>query len=317
MSSKKLDEARPDKPILEAREKREVKNLPIDRLFVGELNERLNVGDLTGLVASIKEVGVLVPLMVRPVAEKFELIAGRRRFEASRAAGLTVVPCVVKELNDIEAMRASYEENEHRQSASPVEEGYQCYKMLNRLQDISKVADLLGKSAVWVKARVEAYELHKIAETVISAKGPRGMVEGVTAPGIGIVDATQVQAALRSRSVERYLTKVPEKEKYESRQRLAKNLVEAIRVVDPIKKAKLVTEFRKNPGQDLKGLADKLSNEPRGLKLSVYFPPEIGRFVEELADKSGLAPSKWVLKIVTAHLERQGHEIPSVQEIVR
>jgi len=71
------------KPILKPGEKRVIKNIPVNKLFVGELNERIDVGDLTGLTASIKQVGILEPLLVRPVGDKFEIICGRRRFEAA------------------------------------------------------------------------------------------------------------------------------------------------------------------------------------------------------------------------------------------
>src|SRR2546422_3327772 len=164
------------KPLLEPKEKRDVKTIALDKLFVGELNERMEVGDLTGLVSSIKQVGILEPLLVRPVADKFEIICGRRRFEAAKLAGVPFAPSHIKDMNDLDALQASYAENENRQSATPVEQGYQCYKLLQRLQDIKEVADLLGKTPQWVKGRIEAYDLHNITAVAVSAKGPRGII---------------------------------------------------------------------------------------------------------------------------------------------
>ena len=82
----------------------QVDQLPSENLFVGELNARLDVGDLTGLQLSIKENGVIEPLIVRRVGQKFEIVAGRRRFEASRKVGLKSLPCIVKEIKDVPAM---------------------------------------------------------------------------------------------------------------------------------------------------------------------------------------------------------------------
>lgn len=315
--SEKKTEPETRKPLLEPKEKREIKNIALDKLFVGELNERIEVGDLTGLVASIKQVGILEPLLARPVGDKFEIIYGRRRFEAAKMAGVPAAPCHVKDMNDVEALQASYAENEQRQSATPVEQGYQCYKLLQRLRDINEVSDLLGKTPAWVKGRIEAYEVHKVTSAVVAAKGPRGIVEGIGPPGIGLVDATTIHSALRSKSVERHLSRQPEDQRSKRREEVAKNLVEAIRTIEPSKRGKLIAEFKKDPSQDMKALTDKLAHEPKGLKLSVYFPPEVARFVEELSEKAGLAPSMWLRNTVINWLRTQGHEIPPLKDLLK
>lgn len=317
MSTKKSTASEAKKPIIEEKERREVKNISLDKLFVGELNERIDVGDLTGLSSSIKNVGVLEPLMVRPVGDKFEIICGRRRFEAAKIAGIAYAPCHVRDMNDVEALQASYNENEHRQSASPVEQGYQCYKLLERLRDIREVADILGKPTTWIKARIDAYEIHRVTSAVIVAKGPRGVVEGFAPSGIGLVDATSVHSVLRSRSVERYLSRLPEGKKSDQTRDMAKSLVEAMRTIDPVKKGKFLAEFRKEPSQDAKALAEKITREPRGLKISVYFPPEVGRFVEELSTEAGVSPSVWVRNKVQNWLKEEGHKIKPLEELVR
>jgi len=304
----------PKKPLLEPREKREVKNIGLEKLFVGELNERMDVGDITGLSTSIKQVGILEPLLVRPVGDKFEIICGRRRFEGAKAAGVSFAPCHIKDMNDVDALQASYAENENRQSATPVEQGYQSYKLLQRLQDIKEVADLLGKTPQWVKGRIEAYDLHNITAVAVSAKGPRGIIEGGSASGIGLVDATMIQSALRSRSAQRALSRTPEEKRTERAREVAKELAEAIRTIDPVKKGRLIGEFKKDPNQDIRALADKITREPKGLKLSVYFTPEVGKFIEESSEEAGLSPSVWVRNRVVQHLREQGKSLPPLKE---
>ena len=61
-----------------------VSELEVSRLFVGESNVRRDAGDITELTASIKEKGVLHPIVVRPVAKKFEVIVGSRRFAVAK-----------------------------------------------------------------------------------------------------------------------------------------------------------------------------------------------------------------------------------------
>ena len=78
---------------------------------------------LEQLTQSVKEHGILEPLLVRPLAdERYELVAGERRYQAAEAAGLTSVPVVVKELTDTEALQLALVENLQREDLNPVEE---------------------------------------------------------------------------------------------------------------------------------------------------------------------------------------------------
>lgn len=78
---------------------------------------------LQALTKSIKEKGLLQPLLVRPTENgKFELVAGERRYRAAKELGLADVPAVVRELNDLEAAEAALAENLQREDLNPVEE---------------------------------------------------------------------------------------------------------------------------------------------------------------------------------------------------
>jgi ParB family chromosome partitioning protein len=76
---------------------------------------------LESLARSIQEVGVLQPIVVRKVGERFELIAGERRLRAARLAGLATVPAVIRESDDTESLREALIENIHREDLNPVE----------------------------------------------------------------------------------------------------------------------------------------------------------------------------------------------------
>lgn len=78
---------------------------------------------LQQLAESIKEHGILEPLLVRPIAgDRYELVAGERRYQAAKDVGLTDVPVVIKELNDIQAVELALIENLQREDLNPIEE---------------------------------------------------------------------------------------------------------------------------------------------------------------------------------------------------
>jgi ParB family chromosome partitioning protein len=76
---------------------------------------------LDGLALSIREVGVLQPIVVRKVGNVYELIAGERRLRAARKAGLATVPAIVRESDDTESLREALIENIHREDLGPIE----------------------------------------------------------------------------------------------------------------------------------------------------------------------------------------------------
>ncbi|HEX7134243.1 MAG TPA: ParB/RepB/Spo0J family partition protein [Iamia sp.] len=77
---------------------------------------------LASLAASVRELGVLQPILVRPVGERFELIAGERRWRAARRAGLGRIPAVVRTIDDSTSLEQAVVENLHRQDLNPLEE---------------------------------------------------------------------------------------------------------------------------------------------------------------------------------------------------
>src|SRR5579862_5075306 len=85
---------------------------------------RKDLGDLKGLIESVREKGVLEPLLVRflPQAEKYIIISDERRYQAARAAGLREVPCIEKEVNDAETLELALIENLQRKDLTPFEE---------------------------------------------------------------------------------------------------------------------------------------------------------------------------------------------------
>jgi ParB family chromosome partitioning protein len=98
--------------------------ISLDRLEPNPLQPRVDLGDLEELVASIRERGVLEPLLVRPsqVGGRFMIISGERRFRAAREAGLREVPCIEMDVDDRAVAEIALIENLQRKDLTPYEE---------------------------------------------------------------------------------------------------------------------------------------------------------------------------------------------------
>ncbi|MEA5526968.1 ParB/RepB/Spo0J family partition protein [Nodularia spumigena] len=104
---------------------------------------------LSQLVQSVKEHGILQPLLVRAVNGEFELVAGERRLRAAKAAGLTEVPIITKELSDLQTLQIALLENLQREDLNPVEETEGILELLCMELDVNsgEVISILNQAA--------------------------------------------------------------------------------------------------------------------------------------------------------------------------
>ena len=84
--------------------------------------------DISELAESIRAHGVLQPITVRPLGEKYEIIMGERRYRACEKLGMRKIPCMIVEMNDREAMEVALIENLQRQDLSPIEDVWRVIK---------------------------------------------------------------------------------------------------------------------------------------------------------------------------------------------
>ena len=131
-----------------------LKNLPIEFIKPGRYQPRLDMHPerLEELASSIRAQGVMQPIVVRPVGDnRYEIIAGERRWRASQMAQLDKIPVIIKEVPDEAAVAMALIENIQRENLNPIEEAM----ALKRLQDEfeltqQEVADAVGKSRATV-----------------------------------------------------------------------------------------------------------------------------------------------------------------------
>ncbi|MEF2277061.1 ParB/RepB/Spo0J family partition protein [Deinococcus sp. YIM 134068] len=100
---------------------------------------------LAELAQSIREKGVLQPLLVRPRGEEFEIVAGERRWRASQLAGLAEVPVIIRDLGDREALEIAVIENLQREDLGPLEEARAYQALLDQGLNQEGVAQAVGK----------------------------------------------------------------------------------------------------------------------------------------------------------------------------
>lgn len=120
---------------------------------------------LSELAASIKQKGLLQPLLVRKNGKGYEVVAGARRYRAAKLAGLADIPCVVRELTDTEALEIQVIENLQREDIHPLEEaqGYQAL-MKTKGYDVDVIAEKVGKSISYIYARQKLLSLSPEAQ---------------------------------------------------------------------------------------------------------------------------------------------------------
>jgi len=121
--------------------------IPIEDITPNPDQPRQALGDLEELTASIREKGVLEPLLVRRVGTRYQIIAGERRYRAAVEAGLGELPCVVRETSDAEMMELALVENLQRKDLTPFEEGDGLHVLVDKYGYTHEaMAEKLGKS---------------------------------------------------------------------------------------------------------------------------------------------------------------------------
>jgi ParB/RepB/Spo0J family partition protein len=139
-----------------------IMQVEMSKLFIGKVNVRKSPGDVGDLVDSLKEKGILEPVLARPVGGRYELVVGSRRFEAAKIVGMKRIPAVVRPMTDEEAIIVSLVENIQRRDIEPEEE-YDAIDSLRKVNPraygtVEQLAKAIGKSRRYVDDRINAVE---------------------------------------------------------------------------------------------------------------------------------------------------------------
>jgi ParB family chromosome partitioning protein len=182
---------------------------PIEFLSPNPKNPRRHFGDaeLTDLAQSIREHGVVQPVVVRPSpaqAGRYEIIAGERRWRAAQRAGLTEIPVIVRDVNDRTALELAIIENVQRADLNPLEEALGYQQLIDEHNySQSDLGQVIGKSRSHVANTLRLLKLPDVirdmlvegalsaghARTLVTAQDPAGLAKRIVEEGLSVRQA--------------------------------------------------------------------------------------------------------------------------------
>jgi ParB/RepB/Spo0J family partition protein len=260
-----------------------IMSVEVSKLFVGKTNVRKSPGDVGDLVDSVREKGILEPVLVRPIGGRYELVVGSRRFEAAKIAGLKKVPAIVRPMTDEEAIIVSLVENIQRRDVEPEEE-YDAIVALRKVNPRAygtsdQVAKALGKSRRYVDDRISAVEairsIRRESKADISVKQsplPKERREGV----LPVKHATFLHRAEEAQSVQ----DLPKRE----RATQLKELAETIAPLPSPEAESVVSHFVMAPQRPVEDIKREISYL-RAVKLEILLDPRVADGLRKAAEE--------------------------------
>jgi ParB family transcriptional regulator, chromosome partitioning protein len=161
------------KSIVEKEGKKSVVEIPIDTISVNPYQPRRNFDQkkLDELAKSIKEQGVIQPIIVRRFGGGYELVAGERRLRASKLIGLKTIPAIVRQLDDQDMIEIAFIENLQREQLDEVETADAYSRLMTERGDSAEsVADRIGKDVDAIKARLWMLQLPQVVKKAVVSK---------------------------------------------------------------------------------------------------------------------------------------------------
>lgn len=279
----------------------QVAEIPLEKLYIGEVNVRRSVGDITELTRSIEEKGVYQPILVRPRKGRYEIVVGSRRFEAAKAAGLKTIPAIIREMNDEEAITASLTENIQRGNLEPEEEAEAIAKLVEVYGSNRKTAKILGISEMTLRRKMSVLELVPRLRKELRLKVAPSREERKKSEAIPFEHASMIAQAFRTEEVKR----LPKAER-EAKQ------IEIAKVIAPLPQyeaRKVVDRFKMFPEKTIDIIKEEALATETGVAMRVYFVPRIARLLSKAADDREMSMEELVPIAVEEWLKQVGYSV--------
>ncbi|MDX8401819.1 MAG: ParB/RepB/Spo0J family partition protein [Mariprofundaceae bacterium] len=174
---------------------RQAVQIPVSAIHPNRYQPRSRFSDdeLAALTASIRKDGVLMPVLVRPMGDAYELIAGERRWRAAQAAGLTEIPAVVRDVDDMQALEFAIVENEQRDDLTAIESARAYQRLIDEFGCTqAQVAEKIGVSRVQVSNVIRLLHLPEEIQAMIEE---RRLTMGQARPLVGLPDEVALRLA--------------------------------------------------------------------------------------------------------------------------
>lgn len=254
-----------------------IKTVSITNLRAGKYQPRQNFDQeaIDALTESVKEKGILQPILVRKKGGIYEIIAGERRYRAAQKAGLKEVPVIEKDLSDREVLEVALVENIVRQDLTPIEEAKGLEQLLNQFsytQD--KISKIIGKSRSYVANSLRLLSLPEDvkkyinegklsaghARTLVGLENASALADQIIKQGLSVRQTEELIANLKNTKPEKS-KKIAPKIKDKDLEALEKSLSEKIGLKVQINtgkngKGKVILTY--NELSELENIIDKL-----------------------------------------------------------
>jgi ParB family chromosome partitioning protein len=240
--------------------------VPVNAVAPNRRQPRQAFGDdaLEALARSIREVGVLQPIVVRIVEDdSYELVAGERRLRAARMAGLATIPAIVRTTDDTEALREALIENIHRQDLAPLEQASAFQELQDELGVTQEdLARRLGHSRPHIANTIRLLNLPSEVQGMLAegritaahgrallaledAEGQRTLAQRIAAEGLSVRQTEELVRTYSAHPVSRAATERPARDAklLQIEEALGDALATRVRVQRAKRKGKIVIEF--------------------------------------------------------------------------
>jgi len=152
--------------------KRQLKNIPLDMILEPERELRtvMTREKLEELAQSIKRFGVIEPIVVKRKGEKYEILAGHRRFLASQIAGLVDIPAIIQDCSDEDSEAITLEENIQREDVNAMDIArYLAYLYEQRKLSVTEIAERFNKTPQWVNSHLRLLGMDEMLQAAVEA----------------------------------------------------------------------------------------------------------------------------------------------------
>lgn len=192
-------------------------DIPISRISPNprQPRQRIDEGELEQLAASIREHGVLQPILVTETLDGYQLVAGERRFRASKLAGLDRIPAIVRQLADRDQLEVALVENLQRQDLGPMEEAHAFRSLMDEFaMSQDAVANRVGRARSTVANTLRLLELDQTVQAAVAngsiSEGHARALGGLAPEQQGRLIRTVIEAGLSVRQTEELVRRLRE-----------------------------------------------------------------------------------------------------------
>ena len=259
-----------------------IEHIAVGKLIVNPFQPRkiFNEEALKELAESIKEHGIIQPIVVRKKDKKYEIIAGERRFRAAKLAGLKEVPAIVKEMTEQQMMEVAILENLQREDLTPIEEAEAYSSLIENLnftQD--ELAKRLGKSRPHIANHIRLLqlpeEIRKLMNEGVLSMGHGRALLGLKNKGrIAEIAQKVIAQSLNVRQLEALVHQINETVSHETKRKVKKDVF---------------VQATESKLRDYFGTSVQIKNQKNKGKIEIEFYSEddLGRILDILNVKLG------------------------------